>query len=514
VQTLPTIGALVAGKYRVEALLGQGGMGAVYRARHELMNSEVALKWLHPNLHAEEGSHARFLREARAAASVRHPHVVTVHDVGEHEGAPFLVMELLRGVSLEALLRRAPLPMPALLDLILQAMRGAAAVHDAGLVHRDIKPDNIFVVEEAERRHAKLVDFGTSKWVGGDRLTRSGAAVGTLEFMSYEQMHGVRDIDARTDVYAFGVVLYYAITGVSPFAGESLAEVALKVVSQDPKAPRELRPELPRALSEAVMKAIARRREQRFASIGAFLDALHPYTRDGSLEGLFTRPPQDRAHTDEHSARTRPLSPTPEPAIGPQAAGAAPRTSAPIRPRSRTRFAGWAATALAAVALAGVLAWATEQRPAREQAAAASRTIPNRARSAASATTESHSVVAPSLASTSAAALPNEAARERTQTEPPAPVADVSVREIAHDPERSSEGVVGTKRTAHKRPLQASARVRPPLGRPHVSASESELRGHTPASQSEDAMVRSAPTPTRREVAEGQRSGRMRRDDF
>jgi serine/threonine protein kinase len=279
---LPAIGSVVADKYRIESLLGEGGMGTVFRARHELMDKAVALKWLHPNLSKSPEAKERFMREARAAARIRHPHVVDVYDVGAHEGSLFMVMELLEGKSFEQLLARGTILVTSAVGLLIESMRGVAYAHRRGIVHRDIKPENIVVVRDAQHPAgtAKVLDFGISKLNDGrtqQNLTQSGSTMGTPRYMSLEQMNGARDVDGRADIYAFGVLLYRALTGELPFDGDTFAAIAVQVATHTPPEPIALRSELPAALSAVVMKAMARNREARYQSMDELIDALLPF---------------------------------------------------------------------------------------------------------------------------------------------------------------------------------------------------------------------------------------------
>jgi serine/threonine-protein kinase len=288
---LPAQGTVVAGKYRVESLLGEGGMSTVFRAHHELMDKAVALKWLRPELSSRPEAKDRFLREARASARIKHPNVVDVHDVGVHEGALFLVMELLEGESFAQLIQRGNISIPHALRLLLGAMEGVAFAHENGIVHRDIKPENIFVVRNRVYPDgiAKILDFGISKLTnegGQQSLTRTGHTVGTPEYMSMEQMTGEPDVDGRADVYSFGVLLYRALTGTAPFTGETFAAIAVKVATSTPLPPRQLRPELPAALEQVVMKAMSRHRDQRYPHMRALIDALSFL---GSTQGFISQ---------------------------------------------------------------------------------------------------------------------------------------------------------------------------------------------------------------------------------
>ncbi|MDD9938766.1 MAG: serine/threonine-protein kinase, partial [Myxococcales bacterium] len=267
---LPSPGEVVAAKYRVEAAIGAGGMGAVYRARHERTGKAVALKWLQPELARQERAAKRFIREARASARIRHPNVVDIYDVEEQDGHAFLVMELLEGETLRDLLRARRLSIDECLALLVPAMRGVAAAHARGVVHRDIKPDNLFIArhaDDAQRSVPKVLDFGISK-VAADTplaegtLTATGAILGTPHYMSLEQLQG-EEVDARSDIYAFGVVLYECLVGERPFDGESFSAIVVKVATETPVDPCKARPELPAGPRDVVLNAMARAREAR-----------------------------------------------------------------------------------------------------------------------------------------------------------------------------------------------------------------------------------------------------------
>lgn len=284
----PSPGALLGNKYRVVRLIGEGGMGAVYEAVHEFTEKRVAIKWLHPHLTASEQAVERFLREAKAAARVRHPNVVDVYDVAHEHGTAFLVMEYLEGEPLSALLELGGVPMHEAIALLLPAMRAVAAAHRQGIVHRDIKPENLFLatLEDRAAPVLKVLDFGISKLSprGGEQLalTKTGSTLGTPMYMSFEQLSGAKDVDARADIYAFGVILYEVLTGRAPYEAESFTELVVKVATTTPASPKELRADIPTALARVVQWAMAKDRDQRILSMEALVRELEPFsTRDG-----------------------------------------------------------------------------------------------------------------------------------------------------------------------------------------------------------------------------------------
>jgi serine/threonine-protein kinase len=283
---MPKPGDLVAGKYVVEQLLGEGGMGAVFAATHRFTGKQVALKWMLPELARDEDAVHRFMREAQAAGRINHPNVVDVYDVGQHDDSFFLVMELLRGEPLTSALSRRDLTVREVLDLLLRAMRGVAAAHRQGVVHRDLKPDNIFLAyeEDGVGREPKVLDFGISKVSNegqiNPRLTRTGAVVGTPYYMSPEQIRGSDGLDKRADVYAFGVILYEALTGQVPFIADTYGALVLEIATGTPKTPADLVPGLPVDLSRIVMRAMARNAQDRFADLETLIHTLEPFLHD------------------------------------------------------------------------------------------------------------------------------------------------------------------------------------------------------------------------------------------
>src|SRR5438552_17753198 len=262
----PLIGRVFDGKYRLDARLGGGGMGNVYRATHMMIERAVAVKVLSQRFVGDETAQKRFRREARASGRVQHPNAVMVNDFGAtDDGWLYIVMELLEGQTLRDLLaREAPLDPARAVSIMLQACAAVGAAHEAGLIHRDLKPANIFIEQRPNLAAvAKVLDFGVAKFAVEEHdddyntLTQVGAIIGTPRYMSPEQCAGTASLTAAADVYSLGIILYEMLTGVAPFNGETPLAIALKQVSEEPRPPREIVPSIPEALERVVLHALA-----------------------------------------------------------------------------------------------------------------------------------------------------------------------------------------------------------------------------------------------------------------
>lgn len=276
----PLLDSMVA-QYRILGLLGRGGMGVVYRARDMNAGREVALKLLPTGVRSEQGERSdregRFRREARAAASLDHPNIAKVQEIGEHEGRPFLVMPLLEGETLKKRLDRAeeigPMPLSEIVSIAAQLASALETAHSAGIVHRDLKPANLMLTRGGR---LKLLDFGLALWEGSSRLTDAGRAVGTLTYMAPEQLRG-EEVDARVDLWAFGTVLYEMLTGRPPFLRNphhSLQEQMQTVLEQEPPPLQEARPDTPAVLARIVERCLAKNPADRYATAGEIVDEL------------------------------------------------------------------------------------------------------------------------------------------------------------------------------------------------------------------------------------------------
>jgi len=270
------------GNYRATALLGEGGMGAVYLAEHPAIGRRVAVKVLHPNYAPDQQLLARFLNEARAANAIRHPNIIEILDSGVlASGTPFLVMELLEGESLGTRLRRVGmLPVAAALELAHQTASALGAAHAKGIVHRDLKPDNLFVIPDPhhpESERIKVLDFGIAKLQQSplDSIkTRTGTLMGTPIYMSPEQCRGTKALDHRTDVYSLGVIIYEMLAGHPPFVSQGFGELVHMHLNVQPAPLRPERPEIPALLETVVLRALAKDPEERFADMGELQAAL------------------------------------------------------------------------------------------------------------------------------------------------------------------------------------------------------------------------------------------------
>ena len=284
--------------YEIVSVIGEGGMGSVYLARHTFTGRKAAVKLLHPQLAQDQVLVTRFMNEARATAAIGHPNIIDIIDVGflPDGHTPYLMMELLQGETLgKRLQREHPLPVHEAIEIACQTAFALAAAHACDIVHRDLKPDNLFLVPDPSMRplqmRVKVLDFGIAKLRGelssGSVKTRTGTLMGTPQYMSPEQCRGLADqIDHRTDIYTLGIIVYEMVCGSPPFVSEGLGDMLVMHLSNPPAPPRTLNPAVPEALDAAIMRALAKDAGQRFASMADFQEALRPGNRPSAGLGV------------------------------------------------------------------------------------------------------------------------------------------------------------------------------------------------------------------------------------
>jgi eukaryotic-like serine/threonine-protein kinase len=320
------------GDYEVLEELGSGGMGRVYRARNVALDRVVALKTLATQFSADEGFVRRFQKEARAAARLNHPSIVQIYDFGTVEGIYYLAMEFVDGSSLRALLKKFRFRERDALLVIRHTVAALAVAHAEGIVHRDIKPDNIMLTAKGDK--VKLVDLGIAKTLGEDQsLTQTGQAVGTPEYIAPEQIRGLRDIDARADIYSLGATYFQLVTGHAPYQGTSGAMVMSMHLTSPLPDPRAFEPSLSEGLVRVLRKMMAKEREHRYADVHALdrdlyrLQIGEPVEADGvSLSAIAT--------FVDPRAPTKPLPPAAAPSAAPAFGAPTPAPTAPA-PDSR-----------------------------------------------------------------------------------------------------------------------------------------------------------------------------------
>jgi DNA helicase-2/ATP-dependent DNA helicase PcrA len=276
--------------YRILEPLGAGGMGAVYKAHDEKLDRIVAIKLLASDALPHEDRRRRFLQEARAASALNHPHILTIYDIGESDGKPFIAMEYIQGETLRTRISKKSLTFAEALDIAGQVAEGLGKAHEHGIVHRDLKPENLMISRDG---YAKILDFGLAKLMRQQKAapansaektvvhvkTVSGAIMGTIEYMSPEQILG-RKVDHRSDVFSFGIVLYEMATGKRPFSGENRIDTMHAILHEEPRPPHVVSPDLPRDLHRIITKALAKEAKQRYQGIKEFSDEINELRRD------------------------------------------------------------------------------------------------------------------------------------------------------------------------------------------------------------------------------------------
>ncbi len=321
-------GDVVAGKYRVERILGQGNMGVVVAAMHVTLEQRVALKFLLQDRNVGRELVERFVREGRAAARLKSQHVTRVLDVGTLDsGAPFLVMEYLEGHDLKAhLANHGPLPLGDAVEYVLHACEAVAEAHAAGIVHRDLKPANLFLTTDASRMPCiKIFDFGVSKLVGDLTLTKEAQSMGSPLYMSPEQLNSAKDVDGRADLWSLGASLFELLSAEPPFLAETMEQLCFRIFTGQPTPLCQLRPDVPAGLESVILQCLQKDRNLRFKNVAELAAALAPWA-----------PPRAAAYPervarvlDVHTEPARPTAVLPAPPLAADAgrAEAAPASS-------------------------------------------------------------------------------------------------------------------------------------------------------------------------------------------
>ncbi len=370
-------GQVIAGRFRLVSILGQGGMGSVWLARHLTLNIDLALKFMDAAANAGDASALkRFDQEAKAAAAITSPHIVKILDYGKDQaGRPYLAMELLKGEELEQRLQReGPLPLADFRKIIGEACKGLTAAHATGVIHRDLKPENVFLADGHEGYVAKLLDFGIARTDPAisdhGNLTMTGQLIGTPMFMSPEQALGKRDLDGRSDLYSLAVVAFKCLTGQLPYdESDTVGEIIVSITTKAPREPSNLRKDLPPAVVSWMKKSLEKSREDRFQTAKEMADTLEEACDVRKMAASFsgmdvddTMPPKTDFDALELPERINTRS-----ASEPPKAASAEVVETPVPPRAERKSKSvqapsasrpWMLIALVVVATVCVLAWA------------------------------------------------------------------------------------------------------------------------------------------------------------
>ncbi|MCP4604565.1 MAG: serine/threonine protein kinase [Proteobacteria bacterium] len=288
------IGRTIMGKYQLVQCIGQGGMGTIFEAKHVLIGNRVAVKLLHETFATSQGTVQRLYREARVTGSIGHPNIIQIFDVGEtKEGTPFLVMELLKGESFgDHLEKHGPRPVDFVLDVGIQMLSALHAAHAAGVMHRDLKSDNVFLLDSKDDHQVrvKLLDFGVSKFIAPEKdklkLTQTGSVIGTPYYMSPEQASGMKDLDHRIDIYAAGVIMYEAIIGSVPHMASNYNALLMDIITNDVRSFAWQRPDVSKDLEAVILTAMSRDRRKRWQRADDFMKSLAEIRKHLSIQQI------------------------------------------------------------------------------------------------------------------------------------------------------------------------------------------------------------------------------------
>ena len=447
--TDPLIGTEI-GRYRLARLLGEGGMGQVYLGVQPAIGSRVAIKILNTECTRSPELLERFFAEARSVNLINHENIVSVIDLAQlDDGRPYIVMEFIEGQTLRALVREGTAPLGGIVQAMTEVLSALGAAHARGIVHRDLKPDNVIVTAEG---HAKVLDFGIAKLAPGlsnanSPRTKTGALLGTPAYMAPEQISGAGNVDGRTDLYAAGVVLFEAVTGRTPFQGDTLFDLMRAHLEASPPSPRALRPELPAGLEQVILRALAKDPAQRFQHASAMTEALHHAAREltpdqwrvlSSRRGGITGRPSLEAIVQPSPSQPghAPTQPSPSQAgHDPTMRSATPIPSVPTRAPASRRGVWIAIAAIVAVTGGIAVIVASQQGEPPSPPGAAATQAP---------ASEAPGAEAPGAAAPGAAAPPSEVIPPTTAVPPSPPRAAAAVpTPAAPTPARPPALVVG-----------------------------------------------------------------------
>jgi serine/threonine protein kinase len=309
------VGNILEGKYAIQSVIGEGGMGVVFEAKHMIIGRKLAVKVLFPEIATHPEIVERFYNEARTAASIGHDHIIEITDMGTYEKSPFIVMEYLEGQNLTKFMGGEALTADVAVGILMQVLDALNAVHGKGVIHRDLKPDNIFLIGKAGRADfVKLLDFGISKLKTTESqnmaLTRTGTILGTPYYMAPEQAAGRKDQDHRIDLYAVGVILFEMLTGQLPFKGDNYNALIAAILTEEPPRPTYYNPGIPHELENIVMKAISKQPHLRYSNALNFMEALRPFAPSWVF-----RPSKTSALTSTAAYGRTVATPTPMPPL-------------------------------------------------------------------------------------------------------------------------------------------------------------------------------------------------------
>lgn len=477
-QAAVQIGAVLAGRYRVDRVLGQGGMGVVVQAMHLQLHQPVAIKFLLPEVLINQQIVQRFVREAQAAVRLRSEHVARVIDVGTLEtGAPYMVLEYLDGCDLSNF-PRAQLTVGIIVDVLLQACEALAEAHSLGIVHRDIKPANFFITRRADGSPLlKVLDFGISKMpVADSNLTATQTVMGTPAYMSPEQMKSTRDVDPRSDIWSLGIVLYELLQGAPPFGGETFSSMILRVVTEP--LPR-LTVALPPGLDAIIYRCLEKEPAQRFQTVAELAHALARYASSTTQAAISVQ--RTLGITGLQSGFAAPSVATTAassvaPSVAPSVAGTGRGGAAPGGKRRWPLFVGAGALAGALALVAAVVGGggdASSSAPSSAAAPSAASAAPSASSAAPSASPASAAVAVPS---------PSSSAPPSSPAPPePAPAPPLAAQAVASSPSSSSSSSPSSSSSspserASRRPRAASAR-KVEQGKPAGGGAEGDILG-------------------------------------